>query len=95
MSTADIRHNIETHVSCIDGTYYTFGLDSVTLVPGTPRLAVLHIAVSRLNSSGPPRPTANMRVTAAYGELHRVRFLLSKALQDWLLASAPAEPVIH
>ena len=95
MVTADIRQGIESHVCCIHREYYTFELQSVTIVPGSPRRVVLGITASQLSASGAPCVTANMRVTAEDGELHRVQSLLGKALEHWLLANAPTGAAIH
>ncbi len=95
MVTADIRQGIDTHVCCIQREYYTFELQSVTILPGSPRRVVLGITASQLSESGPRGVTANIRVTAVDGELHRVRSLLSKALGHWLLANAPSGTAVH
>ena len=95
MVTADIRQGIDNHVCCINREYYTFELQSVTIVPGSPRRVVLGITASQLSASGAPCVTANMRVTAEDGELHRVRPLLGEALGQWLLANAPSGASVH
>src|SRR5687767_12968802 len=91
MTTDEILDKIQTHVCCIHGTYYTFDLDSATMVPGTPHW-VLEIIASRLDPPGPPRVTAIMRVMAAEGDLHRVRLRLNDALREWLSGSGSVQP---
>ena len=95
MVTGDIRQGIDTHVCCIHREYYSFELQSVTILPGSPRRVVLGITASQLSESGPRYVTANMLITAVDGELHRVRSLLSEALGHFLLANAPSGTAVH
>jgi hypothetical protein len=95
VSTADICREIERHLSCIDGTTYTFEVQSIALRHGPSGQAVLQVGAFRRSALGPPALTSCLRVTAAIRDLHQVPSLLTNALQLWLFASAPAGPVVH
>ena len=69
MSTADICRQIECQVCCFDGTAYTFEVQSIALLPGSPGHAVLQVGASRRNAVGRPALTSSLRVTAAVHDL--------------------------
>jgi hypothetical protein len=95
VSTADICREIERRVCCIDGTTYTFEVQSIALLRGPSGAAVLQVGASRRSALGTPALTSCLRVTAAARDLRCVPALLTSALQQWLFASAPAGPAVH
>ncbi len=94
MSTAEICRQVESHSCCIDGVTHTFEVYSASMVPGSYGRAVLHIGGYRHAASGATL-IARMRISAALPELERVPALLTKALEEWLVApSVRAEPPV-
>ena len=93
MSTVEICRQVENHSCHIDGVTYTFHVHSAAVLPGSYGRAVLQIGGYRHDPAG-ANLIARMRITAALPQLERVPALLTKALEEWLVApTAAAEPV--
>ena len=94
MSTVEICRQVESHSCCIDGVIHTFEVHSAAISPGSYGRAVLQIGGYRHTASGPTL-IARIRITAALPELERLPALLTKVLEEWLVAPTLRTDPVH
>ena len=97
MSSIELRRQIESHTCRIAGERYTFKVRPAAeraSAPSTPPChTVLHVEAFRVDDE--EYAVARMRITAPTPELQRIPSLLTKALEQWFLATAVPAGLVH
>ena len=96
MSRVELCQRIESHICRIAGERYTFRVRATSERPTEatpPNHTVLHVEAFRVD--GEHYAVARMRITAPTPELRRIPSLLTKALEQWFLATAVPTGLVH
>ena len=97
MCTIEICRRIESHSCRIGGETYRFRIRPAADRPGAAPTPATHavLEVEAFRGDGHEKSVARMRITAPALELPRIPSLLTKALEQWLLATAAHAGSVH